>query len=437
MELATDLLKNILIPQLEKDFNFESTKINDSFLDTISLALITFENDAKPLYTIIYSLELENAEKIISKIPVMYSTYIKELAEQSVLGYKNTLIDKLIENKNETFLKEVLFFKTMEAVIIKSGRQQLKKNLPQVYDRLVFELDEKTLESVAKKKSREDFKAKFKQWDEELAKVKSPLSLVKFSLAEDKESVSESNDIESFLRGEEFDSYSTKSKGKVISLSWIKYAVAACVFLTAGVLYIKLSTNTNDNFIPTDEDSIVTAPVKKDTPSNSTIPPEIPSEALAEVTTVTKTALVIESGLGFASKKNNIKIVENNQKARMVSIVSAIEKYRQQLENEFSENKVGDSSRIKELETKISELQNELALLKERENHYTFDGKALVLYVSNFAKENAIVLYDKKYYLKRNSDYYLLNSSKINEYLIKETNTDVIEILNELLVENQ
>ena len=129
MELATDLLKNILIPQLEKDFNFESTKINDSFLDTISLALITFENDAKPLYTIIYSLELENAEKIISKIPVMYSTYIKELAEQSVLGYKNSLIDKLIENKNETFSKEVLFFKTMEAVIIKSGRQQLKKKL--------------------------------------------------------------------------------------------------------------------------------------------------------------------------------------------------------------------------------------------------------------------------------------------------------------------
>ena len=103
MELAIDLLKNILIPQLEKDFNFESTKINDSFLDTISMALITFENDAKPLYTIIYSLELEDTEKIISKIPVMYSTYIKELAEQSVLGYKNTLIDKLIENKNETF----------------------------------------------------------------------------------------------------------------------------------------------------------------------------------------------------------------------------------------------------------------------------------------------------------------------------------------------
>ena len=96
MELAVNILKNILLPQLDKDFNFDSTKINNSFLDTISLALIAFENDAKPIYTIIYSLELEDVEKIISKLPLIYSTIIKELAEQYVLGYKNTLIDKMI-----------------------------------------------------------------------------------------------------------------------------------------------------------------------------------------------------------------------------------------------------------------------------------------------------------------------------------------------------
>ena len=432
MELATDLLKNILIPQLEKDFNFESTKINDSFLDTISLALITFENDAKPLYTIIYSLELENAEKIISKIPVMYSTYIKELAEQSVLGYKNSLIDKLIENKNETFSKEVLFFKTMEAVIIKSGRQQLKKNLPEAYDRLVFELDEKTLESVAKKKSREDFKAKFKQWDEELAKVKSPLSRVKFSLSEDKESVSESNDIESFLRGEEFDSYSTKSKGKVISLSWIKYAVAACVFLTAGVLYIKLSTNTNDNFIPTDENSIVTAPVNKDNTSKPTITPEIPSEALAEVVSVTKNSSVIKSGLGYASKNNNIKIVENNQKDRKVSIVKAIENYQKMLEDKFEGNKVSYESIVKAIQAKISELKKEWALLNEREKYYNFDGKELVLYVTTTAKENTILLYDETYYLKKDAEFYRLTIASQPQLYEKERNSDVLSKLDKI-----
>jgi hypothetical protein len=432
MELATDLLKNILIPQLEKDFNFENTKINDSFLDTISLALITFENDAKPLYTIIYSLELEDAEKIISKIPVMYSTYIKELAEQSVLGYKNTLIDKLIENKNETFLKEVLFFKTMEAVIIKSGRQQLKKNLPQAYDRLVFELDEKALESVAKKKSREDFKAKFKQWDEELIDEQLQVESEQIMVVQNdslKYSLSEESNFSGNIVNKTKPIYSPRPQGKVISISWIKYAVAACVFLTAGVLYIKLSTNTNDNFIPTDENSIVTAPVKKDTPSNSTIPPEIPSEALAEVTTVTKTALVIESGLGFASKNNNIKIVENNQKARMQSIVIAIDKYRQFLENEFSKNKEGVSSRVKELEFKINSLQKELTLLKQRENQYVFDGNSLVLYVSTTAKENTIILYEDNYFLKRDADFYRLSKAVQSQNLKKLTDSVVEEEL--------
>jgi len=44
-----------------------------------------------------------------------------------------------------------------------------------------------------------------------------------------------------------------------------------------------------------------------------------------------------------------------------------------------------------------------LALLKEREKHYTFDGKSLVLYVSTTAKENTIVHYEATYYLKRMS----------------------------------
>ena len=50
----------------------------------------------------------------------------------------------------------------------------------------------------------------------------------------------------------------------------------------------------------------------------------------------------------------------------------------------------------KEIESKIKTLQNELALLKERDNHYIFDGKELVIYKSSTARENSIVLYDKK-----------------------------------------
>jgi hypothetical protein len=199
-------------------------------------------------------------------------------------------------------------------------------------------------------------------------------------------------------------------------------------------MYFKF--NSGNNFIQPGDTNVVTAPVKKDTTTKGTIIPEIPSEALAEVATVAKTILVIESGVGFASKEKKIKIKENNQRARMQSIVIAIDRYREFLEKELTENKVGDGSVLKEIESKIKALQNELALLKERENHYVFDGKELVIYNSNIAKENSIVIYDKKYYLKRDSDYYLLNITNKNENLIKEMNTDVIEILNELTIEN-
>ena len=65
---------------------------------------------------------------------------------------------------------------------LKIVRQELKKDLPQSYDRLVFELDEETLRQVAKKKSREDLRDKFEQWDEELVESKKPLEIIKFSL---------------------------------------------------------------------------------------------------------------------------------------------------------------------------------------------------------------------------------------------------------------
>jgi hypothetical protein len=429
MELAVNILKNILLPQLDKDFNFDSSKINDYFLETISLALIAFENDAKPLYTIIYSLELKDAEKIISKLPLIYSTFIKELAEQYVLEYKNTLIDKLIESKNETFLKEVSFLKTMKAAITKSERKQLKKNLPQAYDRLVFELDEKTLEAVAKKKSREDLKDKFKQWDEELTEAEPPLASVEYSLSEDKEYKFDSNDTRNIHRNEEFVTYSAKSKRKVVSLSWIKYAAAACIVLTAGIMYFKF--NTDINLVQPGDNNVVTTPNKEET-----ITPEIPSVVLDEIATVTKNAPVIESHFGFATKKNTIKIIENNQNARMESLVIAIDKYRRILEDELNGREMGQGTTEIEIEKNIDSLQNELALLKEREKQYVFDGKSLVMYVSTAAKENTIVFYGDTYYLKKDSNYFKLTIAVQPQLYKKIGDSNLVNLLDEILDEN-
>ena len=147
-----------------------------------------------------------------------------------------------------------------------------------------------------------------------------------------------------------------------------------------------------------------------------------------------KNATVIESGMGVSS--NTIEITENNQKARMLSIVTAIEKYRQLLENEFSENKVSVSSRVKVLETKINSLQKEKALLKEREKQYNFDGKELILYVSTAAKENYIILYGDNYYLKRDTDFYKLTVATAPQFYKKISETNLINNLDDILSEN-
>jgi hypothetical protein len=403
MKLAFDIVQSLLLPKLEKDASFDANQTNIAFWETFTTAFLDFEKDAKPVYAAIYSLGLKDAEKIISKLDTIYISFIKELAENHVLGISSEAIDYLITSKNSAFEKEVRFFTDLQNAIKKVERKRIKTELPKTFDKLSFEISDDAIALAITKKEREALKEKMNAWDEQLV-------------------TSEQSPVYSV---------SAKKETKVISLSWIKYAAAACIVLTAGIMYFKF--NTDNNFVQPGDTNVVTAPVKKDTTSKGTITAEIPSEALAEVASVTKNAAVIESGLGFASKKNNIKIVENNQKARMISIVTAIEKYRQLLENEFSENKVGDISRIKELETKINSLQKELALLKEREKQYVFDGKALVLYVSNTAKENTIVLYGDNFYLKRDANYFRLTVAEQPQLYKKESNTELISDLDKII----
>ncbi len=403
MKLAIDIVQSLLLPKLEKDANFDANQKNIAFWETFTTAFLDFEKDAKPVYAVIYSLGLKDADRIISKLDTLYISLIKELAENHVLEISSEAIDYLITSKNSAFEKEVLFFTDLKNAITKVERKRIKKELPNAYDKLSFEISDDAIALAITNKEREALKEKMNSWDKELA-------------------VTEETPVYSV---------SAKKETKVISLSWIKYAVAACIVLTAGIMYFKF--NIDNNVVQPRDTNVVTAPVKKDTTSKGIITAEIPSEAIAEVASVTKNSPVIESGLGFASKKNNIKIVENNQKARMLSIVTAIEKYRQLLENEFSENKVAKSSKVKELETKINSLQKELALLKEREKQYIFDGKALVLYVSTTAKENTIVLYGDNFYLKRDANYYRLTVALQPQLYKKVSNTEVVSALDKII----
>lgn len=426
MNNSSILIKGIILPMIIKMSKGDLNNLSDDFWNQFANDFIHYEIDAQPIYSALYKLELQNPEDVFEKLPQAYSSFISELAEEYALGNTSTIINKLLESKNDLFLKEVTFLKTMKSVITKLERQKLKESLPHLHDRLVFELDEEILKQVAKKKAREDLKNKFKQWDKELDNKRRP-DAIKFSLSEVKESVIDSDYNKIISVEKELLTYSDKSNSKIFSLTWTKYAAAACIVLAVGIMFFKF--NSDNDIVQPVENNVVTAPNKEETNIS-----EIPLEDLAEVETVTTNATVVVSGMGVAP--SNIKITVNNQRLRMESIVNAIEKYRELLQNEFSVNKIGYSPNIKKLEFFIKRLQQQKAFLIESEKEYFFDGKALLLNVSTSVKQNFIVLYEDNYYLKRDSDFYKLTVNTQPQHYIKISDAMLINNLDDILSEN-
>lgn len=211
MKTAIAIVENIILPQLEKDSKFSEKKVDSAFLEKFATDLLHFEEDAKPIYTNIYGLELDNPEKIIDKLPNIYAQFLKELAESYVLGQTTEATDYLLEKNNEAFLKEVQFLESMQQAIKSVERKRIKADLPKSYERLTFELSETDLANATKKKGREDLREKFKQWDTEL---------------EEQESVP----VISMLTNE-------KEKTKVTSLSWMKYVSIAAIFIIGFMIW--------------------------------------------------------------------------------------------------------------------------------------------------------------------------------------------------------
>ena len=425
MNTASTIIKNLILPLVVKSANkgrffYKSAEvislINDSsqtdilsapdaYWDQFANDFINFETDASPIYSTFYKLKLRNPEDIFKQLPEVYSSFINELAEEYVLGNQNEITTKLLESKNVTFLEEVSFFSTMKAVITKTERNQLKKDLPQAYERLLFELDEETLRQIAKKKSREDLRVKFEQWDEEMV-VSDPIWI-------------ETN--YSPLIEEPIEYKIQRTESKVISLSWIKYAVAACIVLTAGVLYFKFNTTTN--IVQPGDTNVVT-----------TGAPKIETYPLAAVSSISESSPILNAGLGFASKE--ISIITNNQEPRKLSIVKAIEKYQMQLQKNFPNHKDDKNPTIKKLNDTIVSLQKELQLLENREKQYVFNGKSLTLYLASTPKETHVLFYEDSYYLKKENSIYKLTVSEQPQNYSKETNEKVVSALDKILFDN-
>ena len=397
MKTAIDILKSIVLPKLEKDLRFDVQKTNVDFWEKFSTDLLHFEEDAKPLYAGIYSLELADAEKVIAQLPNIYSKFIKELAETYVLGETSAATDYLLKTNNEAFLQEVHFLQTMQQAIKSVERKRIKEDLPNSYERLVFELSETDMANVIKKKSREDLKEKFKQWDAELEEVSEPVY----------------SNHNSTLANDTVQNQKSKKEIKVISLSWIKYAAAASIIIAAGIFYFK---NTDTDLVPI-ENTVVTKEKVKDKIQPQLIPPTVEAIVVAPIETTSRTITVLQQeSLGYISDKK-VKITINFKDAtkRILSLEKVLE-----------QDKTVDSKIL-------DQYKSELIQLKAQKDKYVFEGKTLTLFSKKGTSDYAVIQPEEQvHYLKKGDGYYTLKVNNTPLVLEKVSNPSLIDTLDKI-----
>jgi hypothetical protein len=360
MELAIDIVKSILLSKLEKDANFDNNKADATFWESFATSLLDFEENDALCKTAIYNLALSKPERMIAKLPNIYNLYIKELAENYVLGNESDAIESLLKSKNQVFYEEVRFLNNLEEAIT----------------------------------------------DIEHERIKAILSAANKTLVEEQ----------------------NKKEPKVIPLSWIKYAAAACVVLGLGFWFYNSQNEIDLLIYP-----VVTQPNGKDSSL------ELPKPVLVASTISSKvTDVLINEGMGFSNSNNKIKLVSINNSERIVSIKNAIDVYQKFIENELL-TLPGDGPKNKnliiEVKKEIDGLSKELTELQTKQTSYLFDGKTLTLFDVS-PNTITVLAYENGYYLKKENNFYSLSIAKEPKKYTKVNDNALKEKLEKILYVN-
>ena len=127
-----------------------------------------------------------------------------------------------------------------------------------------------------------------------------------------------------------------------------------------------------------------------------------------------------QTGIGFGPASNKkYKFVTLNLTQRLKELT----KYRDSL--------------IKNNNTQQIEISKEIDSLKNLSNKYIFNKNKIEVYTDNPIEEYKLLSNEGLYYLKHNSDYYILSPSKTPHILIKLNNPLTINILEKIAFDNE
>ena len=410
MEKEIQIIQDLFIPVLQKDERFDASKCDNTFWGEIVQEFIDYQQDSKPFYAIIYGLELAEPMKVIHKLENLQHSFLDQLAEENVLGYSSEGIVKLEQN-NPFFKERVQFYKNLEKAIILSERKRMKSELPSMYDKYTFELDEKQLAQAIANRERKALRDKMKLWDKELLAEKEEEQVIELS--------------------------ANKTITKTFPLmSYIKYALAACLVIGLGFWFeLYINTTKIQTFGSSDRDTENVENYEIED-SNSL---ELPNPVLVDATNVSKdTNALVNEGMGYTSSNNKIKLVSINNTERIVSIKNAIDTYQKFIQKELLKDSGADPKNKKiriEVEKNIDSLAKELTELQKKQNTYLFDGKKLTLY--DIPSDNITLLaFENKFYVKNKNDFYVLTVANEPQQFSKVINDALKENLEKILFDN-
>lgn len=410
MEKEIQIIQDLFIPVLQKDVRFDASKCDNTFWEEIVQEFIVYQQDSKPFYATIYGLELAEPMKVIHKLENLQHSFLDQLAEENVLGYSSVSIVKL-EHDNPFFNERVQFYKNLEKAIILSERKRIKSELPSMYDKYSFELDEKQLAQAIANRERKALRDKMKLWDKELLAEKEEEQVIELS--------------------------SNKTITKTLPLmSYIKFAIAACLVIGLGFWFeLYINTTKIQTFGSSDRDAenVENHEIED---SNSL---ELPNPVLVDATSISKvTEALVNEGMGYTSSNNKIKLVSINNTERIISIKNAIDAYQKFIQKELLTVSGADPKNKKiriEVEKNIDSLAKELTELQKKQNTYLFDGKKLTLY--DIPSDNITLLaFENKFYIKKKNDFYVLTVANEPKQFSKVIDDALKENLEKILFDN-
>jgi sulfur relay (sulfurtransferase) DsrF/TusC family protein len=402
MEKETLILQELFIPVLQKNERFEESKCDSFFWNKVTTEFVNFEQDKKPFYASIYSLNLVNVEQVLNKLESLLNPFLDQIAETYVQGYSSNITQKL-SKVSHYYNERVLFYKNLKKAIFLSERKRIKSELPYMYEKYTFEIDEKQLVEAITKIERQALRDKMKVWDEEL--------LVQ-------------NDEE-----QEITFHTQRQETKTISLvTYLKYAVAACFVLGLGFWFYN-----SQNQIVVPDNPVVTQPKEQDSSL------ELPKPVLVDATSSSKvTDVLINEGMGFSNSNNKIKLVSINNSERIVSIQNAIDAYQKFIENELLKSPADglkNKNLLIEVEKEINRLLRELTELQTKQSTYLFDGKTLTIYDIS-PNTITILAFAEIYYIKKKKSFYTLTVANSQQKYSKVSDSTLKETLDKILYKN-